>query len=609
MGSGEVGTELSPNALRVLERRYLRKDAERRVVETPAQMFWRVARNVASADALYDSQAAVDATARQFYALMASLDFLPNSPTLMNAGADLQQLSACFVLPIEDSLESIFGTLRDAALIHQSGGGTGFDFSRLRPAGDIVRTTGGLASGPISFLTIYDAATSVIKQGGTRRGANMGILRFDHPDIWQFIRVKRTPGAVSSFNLSVAVTDEFMRAVAADHEVALINPRTGKAVTTVRARAIFDEIIENAWEHGEPGMIFLDRVNRDNPTPQLGAIAATNPCGEQPLLPYESCNLGSINLTHMLRRDGGRPALDYPRLRDTIKAGVRFLDNVIDVNHYPLPQIADICRGNRKIGLGLMGFADVLIEMGIPYDSQAALDFADELMQFFAAEAHAASAEIAERRGVFPNFAGSIYDRPGGRRLRNATVTTVAPTGTISIIANCSSGIEPVFALSFFRRVLEGEELAETHPTFLRLAKERGFYSEDLMRRVAASGSVQEMPEVPADLRRVLVTALDIAPEWHVRMQAVFQKHVDNAVSKTVNFPPEATKDDVRKVYLLAHDLGCKGITVYRYGSRERQVLNLNKACPTCTWQGVHDTVPQPPTVERDGGKPGVATP
>ena len=577
---------LSSNALTVLQQRYLRKDEQRRVVETPEQLFWRVARNIAAADALYDPLADVEGLAQRFYRLMASLDFLPNTPTLMNAGAPLQQLSACFVLPIEDSLESIFDTLKNAALIHQSGGGTGFDFSRLRPRGDVVRTTGGVASGPVSFLEIFDAATNAIKQGGTRRGANMGILRFDHPDVWEFITAKRRPGAISSFNLSVAVTDEFMEAVVAGGDVPLINPRTGRQVQVVSARDIFDSVVENAWEHGEPGLIFLDRINADNPTPRLGRLEATNPCGEQPLLPYESCNLGSINLAHMLSTENGRPRLDQARLAETIGEAIHFLDNVIDANHYPLPQIATICRGNRKIGLGVMGFADLLIELGIPYDSEQALAFADEVMRFFARTAHAASADLATRRGVFPNYVGSRFDRPGGPRPRNATVTTVAPTGTISIIGGCSSGIEPVFALSYSRRVLEGRELVETHPAFLRLAKEHGFYSDDLLDRVTRTGSVQGEPAVPEEVRRVLVTALDISPEWHVRMQAVFQRHVDNAVSKTVNFPATATQDEVRRVYLLAHRLGCKGITVYRYGTRERQVLQLHPACPVCSLEG-----------------------
>ncbi|MDA8219411.1 MAG: adenosylcobalamin-dependent ribonucleoside-diphosphate reductase [Dehalococcoidales bacterium] len=599
----ETIPQLPPNALRVLERRYLRKDAQRNVVETPARMFARVAGNVAQADALYDPRADVEATAQEFDELMASLGFLPNTPTLMNAGRELQQLSACFVLPIEDSLLSVFETLKEAALIHHSGGGTGFDFSRVRPRGDLVRTTSGLASGPISFLTIYDAATSVIKQGGTRRGANMGILRFDHPDIWEFLAVKRTPGAVSSFNLSVAVTDDFMRAVEEGREIGLVNPRDNQVVQTVAAGDLLDRIVENAWAHGEPGMIFLDRINRDNPTPQLGPMTATNPCGEQPLLPYESCNLGSLNLRQMLSWHGGRAVLDYDRLARTIRSAVHFLDNVIDVNSYPLPAIDTLSHGNRKIGLGVMGLADTLIELGIPYDSEEALDFAEELMRFFAREAHAASADLARERGVFPNYSGSKYEAEGGPRLRNATVTTVAPTGSISIIANCSSGIEPVFALSYFRRILEGEELVEVHPVFLRLAKEHGFYSEDLMRKVAERGTVQDLREVPADLRRVLVTALEIAPEWHVRMQAVFQRYVDNAVSKTVNFPTSASKEDVRKVFMLAYQLGCKGVTVYRYGSRDRQVLNLNRACPTCTWDGIHTEPTVPPTSLRESIK------
>jgi ribonucleoside-diphosphate reductase alpha chain len=573
---------LSPNALLVLERRYLRKDAQRRVIETPAQLFRRVAQAIAAGDAVSDPGADVSATARRFYHALARLEFLPNSPTLMNAGTSLGQLMACFVLPIEDNLDSIFTTLRHAARVQQSGGGTGFSFSRLRPAGDVVLTTKGLASGPVSFMTIFDHMTDVMKLGSTRRGANMGILRVDHPDIEQFITVKRDRTKLTNFNLSVAVTDAFMAAVERDASFTLIHPVTQAVVRCVRAREIWDLIIDMAWDSGEPGVIFLDRINRDNPTPHLGTIEATNPCSEQPLLPYEACCLGSIDLAKMVADRDGRATVDYAKLGRTVRTAVHFLDNVVEVNRYPLPQTERICRGNRKIGLGVMGFADLLIRLGIPYDSAEAEATAETVMRFVHERAVQASAALAQRRGVFPSFAGSIYDHPGQPRVRNATVTTIAPTGTISLIANCSSGIEPIFALAYARHILEGEELPSVHSLFKAVAQERGFYSEELMATIAARGSVQGLREVPMDVQRLFVTALDVEPEWHVRIQAAFQRHTHNGVSKTVNLPETATRDHVRQVFSLAYQLGCKGVTVYRYGSRPSQILSLSAYCLEC---------------------------
>jgi ribonucleoside-diphosphate reductase alpha chain len=561
--------KLGVNAIKVLKHRYLMKDQEGKVTETPSQMFRRVAKAVAKADLLYDKKSDAERTEETFYQIMADREFLPNSPTLMNAGTRLGQLSACFVLPVEDSIDGIFTTLKHMAMIHQSGGGTGFSFSKLRPAGDIVGSTKGVASGPVSFMTIYDAATNVIKQGGRRRGANMAILDVTHPDILKFIEAKSREGNLTNFNISVAVTDKFMEAVEKDAEVALINPRNGKAETKLRARHVFDLIVSNAWRTGDPGLIFIDEINRHNPTPQVGEIRSTNPCGEQPLLPFESCNLGSINLVKMVK---GRE-VDWKKLRKVVRTAVHFLDNVIDVNRFPVPEIGELTRANRKIGLGVMGFADMLILLGIPYDSEEALALAEKVMKFVSDEATKKSVETGKQRGGFPNFEGSLWEKRGYKTIRNSTVTTVAPTGTISIIGGCSGGIEPLFAVAFVRNVMEGTRLLETQPTFEQVAKERGFYSSDLMLEVAKTGSIQSMEEIPEDVRRIFVTALDIAPEWHVRMQAAFQKYVDNAVSKTVNLPPDATVEDVRRVYLLAYKLKCKGITVYRYGSKKEQVL------------------------------------
>lgn len=559
--------KLSLNAVRVLEKRYLLKDEKGRVIETPSEMFQRVARSIALADKKYGGD--VDETARRFYRAMANLEFLPNSPTLMNAGTDIGQLSACFVIPVEDSIEGIFDALKYMALIHKSGGGTGFSFSRLRPKGDVVKSTGGVASGPVSFMRIFDVATEVIKQGGRRRGANMGILRVDHPDIMEFVTAKSEEGVLSNFNISVGVTDEFMEKVERDEEYDLINPRNGEVVRTVRARDVFELIVANAWRTGDPGLVFLDEINRKNPTPSLGVIEATNPCGEVPLLPYESCNLGSVNLSRMVSKGD----VDWERLSETVRLGVHFLDNVIDVNNYPLPQIEAMTKANRKIGLGVMGFAEMLIQLEIPYDSKEALEMARKVMRFISEEARRKSVELGEERGSFPNFEKSVWAKSYSS-MRNATVTSIAPTGTISIIAGTSSGIEPLFAVAFVRNVI-GTRLVEVNHLFEKMARERGFYSRELMLKIAKAGTLQNVDGVPDDVKRLFVTALDVAPEWHVRMQAAFQEYVDNAVSKTVNLPHDATLEDVRKVFMLAYKLKCKGITVYRYGSKREQVLYL----------------------------------
>ncbi len=566
-------TKLTPNALTVLARRYLKKDEQGSVIETPEEMFQRVAVNIAQADLIYHDHADVHTTEEEFFRIMSSLEFLPNSPTLMNAGRPLQQLAACFVLPIEDSLESIFESVKNTALIHQSGGGTGFSFSHLRPKNDTVRTTGGVASGPVSFMRVFNATTEVIKQGGARRGANMGILSVDHPDILEFISAKANNKELSNFNISVAITEEFMRLVEEDRDLVFVNPANRRKVNQLKARDVFDKIVDMAWQNGDPGVIFLDRVNRDNPTPQLGDMESTNPCGEQPLLAYEPCNLGSINLSLMVKTKSGVGEIDWDKLGRSVRTAVHFLDNVIDMSRYPLDQIDRMAKGNRKIGLGVMGFADLLIRLGIPYDSEEALQTGEMIMKFVREKGREMSEKLALERGVFPNYRGSMYDRKGGPKLRNATVTTVAPTGTLSIIAGCSSGIEPLFALSFERHILGDLMLPEVNRFFLDTAKERGFYSSELLMRIAAGASLRSISGVPEDVQRVFVTAFDIAPAWHVRMQAAFQRHTDNAVSKTINFPQKATREDVRQAYLLAYREGVKGITIFRSGSRSGQVL------------------------------------
>ncbi|HEX2959373.1 MAG TPA: vitamin B12-dependent ribonucleotide reductase [Chitinispirillaceae bacterium] len=564
---------LSENALTVLEKRYLKRDESGTVVETPEELFFRVAENIASAEKFFGKEPQIDLWTDRFYNMMVDLEFLPNSPTLMNAGRDLQQLSACFVLPVGDSMEDIFNAVKYTALIHKSGGGTGFSFSNIRPKNDRVKSTKGISSGPLSFMRVFDIATETVKQGGTRRGANMGILNCSHPEIMDFIEMKEKDGVLSNFNISVGITDEFMAALKKDGDYALRNPRTGEPVGYQRASTVFKRMVELAWKNGEPGVVFLDKINAANPTPHVGAIESTNPCGEQPLLPYESCNLGSINLAKMITETNGKKEVNYAKLGNVIRTSVRFLDNVIEMNRYPLPEIERVTKSNRKVGLGVMGFADMLIDFGIQYNSPAAAKLAEEIMQFIQDEGHKVSAFLGRERGVFPNFTGSIYDVDGGMHVRNATVTTIAPTGTISMIAGCSSGIEPLFAVVYEKNVLDGKRLLEVHPAFKRIAQEEGFYSEELMKMVADTGSLNKIYGIPKRIRDIFVTSHDIEPKWHILIQAAFQKFTDNAVSKTVNFHHDATENDIEEVFRYAYEQNCKGVTVYRDGSRANQVI------------------------------------
>jgi ribonucleoside-diphosphate reductase alpha chain len=566
---------ISKNSLTVLERRYLKKDKDGKLIETPKNMFLRVAENISDAEIdLGSNRDSKEKYKKVFYDLMANFEFLPNSPTLMNAGGELQQLSACFVLPVEDSMDSIFDAIKNTALIHKSGGGTGFSFSNLRPKNDIVGSTKGVSSGPISFMTIFDTATETVKQGGTRRGANMGILRIDHPDILDFIVCKKNTDKLNNFNISVAITEDFMSACKEGRKYNLINPRTKEIAGSLNAVEVFGLIVKQAWENGEPGIVFIDRINEKNPTPALGDISSTNPCGEQPLLPFEACNLGSINLNKILIKSGGKYKIDYEKLDTIVKASVRFLDNVIEKSRFPIDEITNLVKGNRKIGLGVMGFSDLLYKLEVPYNSEDAVVIAGELMKRINDVSYKASQELANERGSFPNIDKSIYK---GSLMRNATRTTIAPTGTISIISSVSSGVEPVFGLVYFRNVMDNTKLVEVHPYFEEVAKERGFYSEEIMEEIAKKGSLKDIDAIPDDIKRVFVISHDISPEWHVKIQAAFQEYTDNAVSKTINFPNSASKEEVAESYFMAYDLGCKGITIYRDGSRDNQVLNLGK--------------------------------
>ena len=567
--------QLSENARRVLEARYLRRDGEGRVNETPDQLFARVARAIAHAELLLGNREQAAFWEDRFHKLLTSLDFLPNSPTLMNAGTPLGQLSACFVLPIEDSMESIFGAVRDMALVQRSGGGTGFSFGRLRPTGDLIASTGGTSSGPISFMKIFDCATENIKQGGKRRGANMGVLPVDHPDILEFIDAKRTTGVLANFNISVGVTDAFMDAVERNELYELHHPTSGRVTGQLKAREVFDRLVEAAWKTGDPGLIFLDTINRAQPTPSLGRIDATNPCGEVPLLAYEACNLGSINLAHIVKQERDSTVVDWQRLGEVVHQAIRFLDDVLVVNRYPLPEIETVTLMNRKIGLGVMGFAELLIRLGLPYRSEGAVAFARQLMHFISQEARRTSVELAVEREVFPHWKQSVYASQGVQ-LRNATVTSIAPTGTISIIAGTSSGIEPLFALSYRRvGVLGNQTLTELNPLFLALGERLGFLNSEVVEYVTNHGTLAGAPNVPDPMRELFATALEIEPRQHLLIQAAFQAEVDNAVSKTINLPAEATPAVVAEIYREAYHLGLKGITMYRYGSIAQQVLQL----------------------------------
>lgn len=594
----------SENAIKVLEKRYLKRDKDGNCTETPSDMFKRVAETIAKGDLNFGkSQEEVNQLSKRFYDVITHRFFMPNSPTLMNAGRELGQLAACFVLPVEDSLEGIFETIKNTALIHQSGGGTGFSFSRLRPKNSVVKSTMGVSSGPVSFMEVFNAATEAVKQGGTRRGANMGILRVDHPDIIEFINCKSDNDKLNNFNISVAITDKFMDAYLKGEDYDLVNPQNNEVVGRMCAKDVFDLIVDCAWRNGEPGVVFIDKMNADNPTPLIGAIESTNPCGEVPLLPYEACNLGSINLGLMMKEENGSMNVDWDLLEKTVRTAMRFLDNVIEVNKYPLPQISELVSNNRKIGLGVMGWADMLMKAGISYGSEEGTKLAGQVMEFIDYISKSESIELAKERGRFNNFKGSIYDRSNylfnkfkGKSagkisddmwakldsdiqkygLRNATTTCIAPTGTISMIAGASGGVEPLFGLVFSRLIMDGTEMLEVNPIFKDYMLSHNLYSDNLMAQIAKDGSLSHVEGVPNEIKRIFVTAHDVAPYWHVKMQAAFQLHVDNAVSKTVNFVESATREDIKEVYILAYKNNLKGITVYRNNSRQFQPMNLD---------------------------------
>lgn len=626
MSSADNKIILTRNALKVLEKRYLKRDKNGNCIETPQDMFRRVADTIASGDLEFGKTSKnVQNLSDRFYNAITHRYFMPNSPTLMNAGRDLGQLAACFVLPIDDSLESIFETIKNTALIHQSGGGTGFSFSRLRPKNSVVRSTMGVSSGPVSFMEVFNAATEAVKQGGTRRGANMGILRVDHPDIIEFINCKSDNNKLNNFNISVAITDKFMEAYLNGKDYDLINPQNNEIVGRMDAGAVFDLIIDSAWKNGEPGIVFIDKMNKDNPTPQIGKIESTNPCGEVPLLPYEACNLGSINLGLMVKEQDGEFVVDWDLLENTVRTAMRFLDNVIVVNNYPLPQISEMVQNNRKIGLGVMGWADMLMQMGIAYNSEEGTSLATDVMSFIDYVSKTESVELAKERGCFNNFKGSVYEdsnylskKFAGKTsqkvndkmwaqldkdvqkygLRNATTTCIAPTGTISMIAGASGGIEPLFGLVFSRLIMDGTELLEVNPVFEKYMKTHGLYTENLMNKIAKCGSVAHIEELPDEVKRIFVTAHDISPYWHVKMQAAFQQFTDNAVSKTVNFIESATREDIKKTYILAYKNNLKGITVYRNNSRQFQPMNLEKAKKTIEIKPIEPSKDYNPTGE-----------